>query len=63
MTWQPIETAPRNGTTILITDGKEVDTAYFDYDDWCAPHSAANGLPYVPTYWAPLPRPQLWGSR
>ena len=51
--WLPIESAPRDGTTVLVSDGKSVDSAYFDYEDWCAPHSSANSLPYAPTHWRP----------
>ena len=53
--WLPIDSAPRNGMSILVTDGCQVDKAYFDYDDWCAPHSSANSIPYSPTHWKNLP--------
>ena len=53
--WQPIETAPH--TLILVSDGIKVDSAYWDYDDWCAPHSGANSIPYDPTHWMPMPNP------
>ena len=53
--WLPIDSAPRNGTSILVTDAYQVDAAYFDYDDWCAPHSSANSIPYSPTQWKHLP--------
>lgn len=56
--WQPIVTAPKDGTTILVSNGVEVDTAYWDYDDWCAPHSSANHLPYEPTHWKYTKEPQ-----
>lgn len=37
MEWQPIETAPKDGTNILISDGSSITTAYWtdeeeDYD-------------------------------
>lgn len=53
--WRTIESAPKENV-ILISDGVEVDTAYWDYDCWCAPHSQANSIPYEPTHWAPLPK-------
>lgn len=53
MEWQPIETAPQE--KILVSDGINIDVAYWDYEDWCAPHSSANSIPYKPTHWMPLP--------
>ena len=53
--WTPIEAAPKDGTKILVSDGKRVDAAYWDYEDWCAPYSSANNLPYEPAYFMPLP--------
>ena len=53
--WRPIKTAPKTGENILISDGVEVDMAYWDYDDWCAPHSCANPIPYDPDRWQPKP--------
>lgn len=53
--WQPIETSPKDATKILISDGKDIDMAYWDYADWCAPHSTSNPVPIIPTHWQPLP--------
>lgn len=55
MTWAPITTAPMDGTKILVTDGTEVDTAYWDYEDWCAPHSGSVSVPYTPVAWRQVP--------
>ena len=58
--WRPIETAPKDGTSILVSDGAEVDQAEF-WDDrgyWVAiggKCAAGNGLGYDPTHWMPLP--------
>jgi hypothetical protein len=62
MEWKPIETAPKDGEKVLVSDGVSVDAAYWDYDGWCAPHSSANSLPYEPTIWAPMPRPLVAGD-
>jgi hypothetical protein len=57
--WLPIETAPRDGEKVLVGAVGYVDAAYWDYEDWCAPHSSASCLPYTPTHWMPLPEPPL----
>lgn len=54
--WQPIDTAPRDGTKILLADSSVAADGYFDYL-----LNKGNGSwvwPYVkrePTHWAPLP--------
>ena len=57
--WQPIKTAPRDGTAILVTDGIwQVGSAYFDYGGWCSPpRSSSNYIHYTPVQWTPLPTP------
>lgn len=60
--WQPIETAPKDWTTVIVFDPDEdlspdhVFTAYFDLDIeiWCADRS---NTPCEPTHWQPLPEP------
>jgi hypothetical protein len=51
--WQPIETAPRDGTDILVWDRGLFNIAYWsaEYGRWY--NYAA--LTYYPTYWMPLP--------
>jgi len=56
--WQPIETAPRDGSDMLITNGREVVVAFFDEREeyrgfnWCA----GDHFPTPwPTHWMPLP--------
>ena len=60
--WSPIETVPKNGTKILVSDGTEVDSVYWDYDMWCTPHGG-NNIQYEPSHWCdlpiPIPRTQL----
>jgi hypothetical protein len=67
MSWQPIETAPKNGTVILVyrnLDGRQqMGTAYwgapFSASGWITKGTAGNtdmGL-LAPTHWMPLPAP------
>jgi hypothetical protein len=66
--WQPIETAPKNGTWILLYEYQEpTGVDYFDnwcpsiqqgrydeYDGWkkCSEYS----IGFKPTHWMPLPK-------
>ncbi len=69
MEWQPIGTAPRDGTAILVSDGFTTDVAY-----WGAPGPSGLNFMWVirefpdgeyngwvafdePTHWMPLPDP------
>ncbi len=69
MQWQPIETAPRDGTRILATDGVEVSTTHWE-DCWACHAEIAHGPgddggwtiydhheEWNPTHWMPLPPP------
>lgn len=54
--WQPIETAPKDGTEILAWDGddrKILRWALGRWDDWDEMPSALG----KPTHWMPLPEP------
>jgi hypothetical protein len=64
-TWQPIETAPKDGTEILAWDGIQRIVAWFDVfserqqvlcgrpGDW----RFSDDDPCLPTHWQPLPAP------
>ena len=65
MTWQPIETAPRDGTEMLLWDGTNLgvgfrtDTAWglvFELHNWEWGHEISFKTVY-PTHWMPLPEP------
>lgn len=58
MTWQPIESAPRDGTVILITDGEVVQSGYYESAAGIWRSEAEQCLLWAaPTYWQPLPEP------
>lgn len=61
MDWQPIETAPKDGTQILAWDGFN-----FDLCEWSAPERRPQDACWWidndkgsmhPTHWQPLPPP------
>ena len=69
--WRPIETAPKDGTILLLTDGRDVVAGLWDAADpkyrWCFLDSppALNGMPdnrHGPTHWTPLPDPPTGDS-
>lgn len=57
--WQPIETAPRDGTTVLLyAPGWDSPKTGWTYgkDDWQdCPYSRSGDESYQPTNWMPLP--------
>jgi hypothetical protein len=61
--WQPIETAPQDGTPIIVTDGKAVGEASYhkDADGWFLagndPSDAYGGAMPDLTFWQHLPKP------
>lgn len=67
MTWHPIETAPLDGTSVLVAEGRAVGEAkYYERDGW---RWAGNdptdswGSTVYPTHWQPLPMPPETVSR
>ena len=72
--WQPIETAPRDGTEILMTNGVDVSSGQWfseyggTYDQEGAPNGDERdagwmdwigGMQPDPTHWMPLPSPPI----
>lgn len=63
--WQPIETAPRDGTPVLVTDGEVVlmrewlDGGTPDLIGWHGEDGFMVDSDDPPTHWMPLPAPPL----
>ena len=67
--WQPIETAPKDGTRILVYNGsiyvaawEEATMTLKEKKDWVYSCYSLNGwnyyeIVYEPTHWMPLPKP------
>ena len=60
--WKGIETAPKDGTRVIVNDPKspgagEVTVGSYDPDDERWGDDAARGFPIYPTHWQPLPEP------
>ncbi len=55
--WQPIETAPKDGTHIIATDGEAVQESFFDAEDGWVSVSRQSILWNSPTHWHPRPPP------
>ena len=60
--WQPIETAPKDGTRILVTTKNAIHSACFDKIDntWRVLPKKLTSIVPVPgvvTHWQPLPAP------
>jgi hypothetical protein len=52
--WRPMETAPKDGTEILVSDNDLISTAFWGGGAW--QWSWDRELDYlVPLYWMPLP--------
>ena len=61
-TWQPIETAPKDWTHVLICVDGAVCEAYYRDDEelWCRANASTEDEDSIlagPTHWMPLPSP------
>lgn len=67
--WQPIETAPKDGTSILVWRRNQVLVAHWDIDKYAKTprpywgafdvwNKTSNRLT-PPTHWMPMPRPPV----
>lgn len=56
MSWQPIETAPKDGTFVLLYSpilfGEQMVVAYYELGRW----NDLMGRVPQPTHWMPLPK-------
>lgn len=60
MTWQPIETAPKDGTDVLaLHEGRTYQARWQDDAFW---FSASAWKSLAPTHWMPLPPPPATGE-
>ncbi len=70
MNWQPIDTAPKDGESILITDGSNVGEGFYHDGSECYGHRGKAGFFWqddrdnlltarnaFATHWMPLPPP------
>ena len=61
MKWQPIETAPRDGTVILAAHSGAVFDAWWDgvsaWVDGTTSDITDDFVEFYPTHWMPLPEP------
>ncbi len=60
--WQPIETAPKDGTEILVVyprQGGVMQLVYWrhHYRSWMSKGETVSGLETNATHWMPLPEP------
>jgi len=51
--WQPIETAPRDGTEVLLFDGEWFETGYWETDQWVI--DVLGLFKMQPTHWMAIP--------
>jgi hypothetical protein len=58
-TWQPIETAPEDGTRILAYDGETIKIVvrYPNIKEWGNPQEWGDDGSWAPTHWMALPEP------
>lgn len=58
MDWKPIETAPRDGTAVLVAlPGVRPVYVSWRSGEWRYPFTVRRLKAYQPTHWMPLPAP------
>lgn len=73
--WRPIESAPRDGSMVLLTDGHYVDCGFYHDGSECYGHRGGAGFfaeedrgnlltasNFHATHWMPLPEPPKGGE-
>lgn len=54
MDWQPIETAPKDGTPVLTSDGGMIYSSHFD-GEWMIFNAECEKYFWYPKYWMKMP--------
>ena len=57
--WQLIETAPKDGENVIVTNGDEVNVGWWEFYN---PEPEWGGYILYPTHWMPLPAPPKKGE-
>jgi hypothetical protein len=59
MAWQPIESAPKDGTRVMLADAEWTDIGRWRIESqlWMDDDDAGWTDPFWPTHWMPLPPP------
>lgn len=57
MNWQPIETAPKDTTEILVYGDERIFLVYWYLDEWINGDVTLGWAEIDPTHWMPLPSP------
>lgn len=64
LAWQPIETAPKDGTVVLIWCAEGIKTAWWEAcyvwvapGAWVSDHNRSDTEEHEPTHWMRLPEP------
>jgi hypothetical protein len=55
--WQPIETAPKDGTTVILFCDRYASPDVADVGSYEQGQWVMNGSGWEPTHWMPLPNP------
>jgi hypothetical protein len=56
MEWQPIETAPKDGSPVLAFDGEDIAVVtYYHASDTLGWWEVIYDVEFDPTHWMPLP--------
>lgn len=58
--WRPIESAPKDGTSVLLFTVDGVMEGYFSHGSW-QNYVCGGPAEYFPTHWMPLPTPPNGG--
>lgn len=60
--WQPIETAPRDGSNVLVYEDGAITVVFWDEGAWRHPYKGGKTTWPNVTHWQPLPEPPAQGE-